>query len=131
MHGNSISVLIRRTVIFIVLVFSTLAPASPATAQVTGPLPVLSSLASSGTSAILVRGEGFTTGGEVFIAVRFILRMDVRVSLVKNPRTPTDLSLAVLRTIPRGHVEEVATLADVPLAVRDLARRIIARQPLH
>jgi hypothetical protein len=68
---------------------------------------------------------------EVFIALRFILRMDVRVSLVKNPRTPTDLSLAVLRTIPRGHVEEVATLADVPVSVRDLARRIIARQPLH
>jgi hypothetical protein len=70
MHANTLSLVIRSTVFFVLIALSSLAPASPATAQVTAPLPILSSIASAvDPDTIQVRGEGFTAGGEVFIAV--------------------------------------------------------------
>lgn len=69
MNVRTVSLLIRIAVLFIITTFSPLAPASPA-AQVTTPLPVLSSVASTvDPGAIEVRGEGFIAGGKVFIAV--------------------------------------------------------------
>ena len=56
---------------------------------------------------------------------------DVRIALVKNPSTPTDLALALVRVVPRPHLEELASLADVPVSVRDAARRLCVRALLH
>lgn len=70
MNVNALFPLIRIAVLFVIIVLSPLTPASPAAAQVTTPLPVLSSVASTVDSgAIQVRGEQFTAGGKVFIAV--------------------------------------------------------------
>ncbi len=70
MNVNALSLLIRSTVLFVIIAFSSLPPASPVAAQVTTPLPVLSSVASPvDPAAIEIRGEGFTAGTEVFIAV--------------------------------------------------------------
>lgn len=68
---------------------------------------------------------------EVFIALRWVARIDVRIALVKNPSTPTDLALALVRVVPRPHLEELASLADVPVSVRDAARRLCVRALLH
>jgi hypothetical protein len=70
MNVTTLSLLIRSTVLFGIIAFSSLAPASPAAAQVSAPLPVLSSVVTIvEPGAIQVLGEGFTAGGEVFIAV--------------------------------------------------------------
>ena len=70
MHARSLSIVIRSTVLFVIIAMSALAPSSPATAQVAAPLPVLASVASAvDPGTVQVRGEGFTVGGEVFIAI--------------------------------------------------------------
>jgi len=68
MYANILSLLIRSTVVFVLIVFASIAPAA---AQVLVPLPVLTNVVvGSGTAdAILVTGQGFTAGGDVFIAV--------------------------------------------------------------
>lgn len=68
---------------------------------------------------------------EVFLSLRFIARVDVRVALVKNPSTPTDVATATLRTVPRAQLAEVSTLAELPLVVRDTARRLATRAQVH
>ena len=70
MHATRFSFLIRTSVLFVIVAFSSLAPASPAAAQAIAPLPVLTSVVIAVEPAsIQVRGEGFTIGGDVFIAV--------------------------------------------------------------
>ncbi len=70
MFARSLPIHIRRAVLLVIIAISSLAPGLPATAQVNAPLPVLSSIASAiDPAAIQVRGEGFTAGGEVFIAI--------------------------------------------------------------
>jgi hypothetical protein len=70
MHANALSTFIRSTVLLVILAFSALAPSAPATAQVAGTLPVLTKAAvSPQPAAIVVIGEGFTAGGDVFIAI--------------------------------------------------------------
>ncbi len=61
---------IRRAVLLVIIAISSLAPGLPTTAQEIAPLPVLSSIAGAiAPDTIQVRGEGFTAGGEVFIAI--------------------------------------------------------------
>ena len=70
MHAKTLSIVVRRTILFVILAFSAVVPSARATAQVAAPLPVLSSIASAVDPAtIQVRGEGFTVGGDVFIAI--------------------------------------------------------------
>jgi hypothetical protein len=70
MHAKALSRFIRSTVLFLILALSALAPAGPATAQVTGTLPVLSmAVGSPHPSSIVFVGVGFTEGGDVFIAI--------------------------------------------------------------
>lgn len=68
---------------------------------------------------------------EVFVSLRWVARVDVRIALAKNPRTPSELALALLRVIPRAQLEEIATLGDLALVVRDTARRLCVRTMLH
>lgn len=70
MNASTLSVFIRGTVLFVIIALSAMAPASHTTAQTGDSLPVLASIASAVEPAtIQVQGEGFTAGGEVFIAV--------------------------------------------------------------
>jgi len=70
MHAMSLPVLVRTTIFFVVLAFSAVAPAAPAMAQVAAPVPILSSIAGAVDPAVIqVHGEGFTAGGDVFIAI--------------------------------------------------------------
>jgi len=70
MYVNPLSQYARLIVLFVVLAISALAPSGPATAQMTGPLPVLSvAVVSPQPASIVFVGEGFTAGGDVFIAI--------------------------------------------------------------
>jgi hypothetical protein len=70
MHASTFSLLIRSIVFFVILTFASFAPASPAAAQVSAPLPVLTSVTSAvNPPALVIRGEGFTPGGNVFLAI--------------------------------------------------------------
>lgn len=71
MNTLSFPVLIRTVVLFLSLALSTLLVPAGSPAQVSSPLPVLTSVAASVNTpdAIMVTGQGFTAGGEVFIAV--------------------------------------------------------------
>jgi hypothetical protein len=68
---------------------------------------------------------------EVFISLRWVTRVAVRIALVKNPSTPSELALAALRVVPRAQLDEIATIADLPLCVRDTARRLGVRTSIH
>jgi hypothetical protein len=71
MNTHSFPVLIRSAVLFAFLACSSVLSPAGTTAQVAVPLPVLTSVADSMSApdAILVTGQGFTPGGDVFIAV--------------------------------------------------------------
>jgi len=68
MTAHTLSMLFRRAALFVVITWFPLVPSSPIAAQAS--VPVLSSGFDSGIpGAITIRGDGFTPGGRVFVAV--------------------------------------------------------------
>ena len=69
MHPGSMSILIRSAVLAMAIALSALAPTTLASAHVAPPMPALTvSTTSVNPPAVLVRGEGFTPGGRVYVA---------------------------------------------------------------
>jgi len=56
-------------------------------------------------------------------------RLAVRLALVRQPRTPSHLALALLRSLPKPQVRVLAGEPEIPRIVRVSAERTLARGP--
>jgi hypothetical protein len=68
---------------------------------------------------------------EVAKSTRFVNRERIRLALVKNPHTPLDVALPLIAGLPSPHARAIAESPELPLPLRDAARRMAFGETIH
>jgi hypothetical protein len=71
----------------------------------------------------------FATAELILKTAQWASNLDVRVALVHNPRTPTQLALKILPSLPEREIRQIAKATAVSQALRQAALRIVVNRP--
>lgn len=68
---------------------------------------------------------------EILVHPRWFVRYPVRFALLQNPGLPTNLGLALVRSLHRQDAQSIAASAELAESIRLAARAELERPPLH